>query len=256
MNKALWIMAGLWPFAASAQIELVPEVTPQAVFASRPQTIRVTLRNPGDKTMLRDVELRLFQLSSASAVPVGSAKPWKKIEMLPQQTVLETLALEFPSVRAATRFRVEFAGIGRTEVVVYPGELLKRLKTLAGDQPLGVVDPDGQLKPVLKQAGVEFADFEIEPADSRLAIVWSGASSLPETVTTRVKAGMAVVWIRPASVATTYAVRLDTGVVVVVPVSSVRGLADSPLPQLDLIRAAELALEPEALRLPSDNQPQ
>jgi hypothetical protein len=43
-------------------------------------------------------------------------------------------------------------------------------------------------------------------------------------------------------------------VVVVVPASTVRGLADSPLAQLNLIRDAELALEPDVLRLPSDNR--
>ena len=61
-------------------------------------------------------------------------------------------------------------------MTVYPNDLLETLNTFAGEQPLGVFDPDGQLKPLLKQAAINVADFEIEPTDSKLAIVWSNAT--------------------------------------------------------------------------------
>ena len=256
MNRMLLLFVGLLPLTATAGIELVPDATPPAVFAARPQTISVTLRNPAGTTAEADVHTRLFQLTSGSVVPIGEAQPWKKIQVLPQQTVLETLPLTFPEVRTTTRFRLELSGIGRTEIMVYPNDLLKQLKTLAGEPPLGVFDPEGRLKPLLKAAGVKIADFETEPTDSKLAIVWSEATALPDSVTARVKTGMAALWIRPSPVPTTYTVRLGGGLVVVAPASSLQGLADSPLPQLNLIRDAELALEPDALRLPSDNQPQ
>jgi len=198
--------------------------------------------------------MRLVQLTAASAVSIGDARPWKKIDLLPRQTVLETVAVVFPEVRAATRFAVELVGIDRIEVTAYPRALLKRLGTLAGDLPLGVFDPDGRLEPLLKQAGVLFADFEIEPTDSRLTIVWSNGRTLPESVKSRVSKGMSAVWIRSSTVATSYAVRVGTGVVVVTPEIALHGLADSPLPQLTLLRDAELALQPNALRLPADNQ--
>jgi hypothetical protein len=140
------------------------------------------------------------------------------------------------------------------EVLVYPGDLLKRLNALAGDQPLGAYDPEGQLKPLLKRAGVSVVDFEIEPMKSKLAIVWSSAASLPDSIASRVKTGMAAVWIRSSTIPTTYAVRRGNGMIVVAPASTVRGLVNSPLAQLNLIRDAELALEPDELRLPSDNQ--
>ena len=254
MNKAFWFVAALWPLAATAQIELVPDAEPPAAFASRPQNIRVTLRNIGDTIATSDVQTLLFQLTSATTVPIGKARSWKRIQILPRQTVLETLPLEFPAVRSPSRFRAELLGIGRTEVTVYPNDLLKRLNALAGDQPLGIYDPDGQLKPVLKQAAVSVADFETEPTDSKLAIVWSSAASLPDSISSRVKKGMSAVWIRSSTIPTTYAVHQGAGVVVVAPASTVRGLADSPVPQLNLIRDAELALQPDALRLPSDNR--
>jgi hypothetical protein len=256
MKRTLCIFVGLLPLTASAGIEIVPDATPPAVFAARPQTISVTLRNPDGKTAEADVHTRLFQLTSGSVVPVGEAQPWKKIQVLPRQTVLETLTLTFPEVRTVTCFRLELSGIGRTEVMVYPNDLLKRLKTLAGELPLGVFDPERRLKPLLKVAGVKIADFETEPTDSKLVIVWAATASLPDSVSNRVKTGIAAVWIRPSLMPTTYAARLGGGIVVVAPASSLQGLADSPLPQLNLIRDAELALEPDALRLPSDNQPQ
>ena len=140
------------------------------------------------------------------------------------------------------------------EVAVYPNDLLKKLSALAGDQPLGVYDPDGQLKPLLKQAAINVADFEIEPTDLKLAIVWSNATSLPDSIASRVKTGMSAVWIRSSTIPTTYAARLGAGVVVVAPAATLGGLANAPQPQLNLIRDAELALEPDALRLPSDNK--
>ena len=254
MKKALWFAAALWPLVATAQIELVPEAERPTVFASRPQNIRVTLHNVGDATAISDVQTLLFQLTSSTTVPIGKAQPWKRVQILPRQTVIETLALEFPPIRSSSQFRVELSGIGSMEVAVYPNDLLRQLKTLAGEQPLGIYDPNGQLKPLLKQAAISFADFETEPTDLKLAIVWSGAASLPDSIASRVKTGMAAVWIRSSATPTTYAVHRGDGVVVVVPASTVRGLADSPLAQLNLIRDAELALEPEALRLPSDNE--
>ncbi len=254
MTKAFWLVAALWPLGATAQIELVPDAEPPAAFASRPQNIHVTLRNVGDAIATSDVQTLLFQLTSASAVPIGKARPWKRIQILPRQTVVETLALEFPPVRSSSRFRVELSGIGPMDVTVYPNGLLKRLSALAGEQPLGVYDPDGQLKPLLKQTSVSVSDFETEPTDSKLTIVWSSAASLPDSIASRVKKGMSAVWIRSSTIPTTYAVHQGAGVVVVAPASTVRGLADSPLEQLSLIRDAELALEPDSLRLPSDNR--
>jgi hypothetical protein len=256
MNKALWLVAALWPLGATAQIELVPDAEPPAVFATRPQNIRVTLRNVGDTTVTSDVQILLFQLTSATTVPIGNARPWKKIQILPRQTVLETLPLEFPAVRSSSRFRIELPGIGSVEVTAYPRDLLQRLNMLAGDQPLGVFDPAGQMKPLLKQVGVNVADFETEPTDSKLAIVWWNGQNLPDSVESRLKKGLSAVWIRSSAFPSSYAVRVGAGAVVVAPASSLHGLADSPLAQLNLIRDAELALQPDALRLPSDNKPE
>ena len=247
-------LALLCPAAASAQIAVVPDEQPPAVFAGREQTIRVMFRNSSNEAAEANVQTRLRQLSFGSAMPVGDAQPWKRLRLLPQQTVVEAYAAKFPTVRAATRFQIEWIGIGRTEVSVYPDDLLKKLGTLAGEKPLGLFDPDSQVRPLLKQAGVEFTDLETEPSDARLTVVWSDARELPESVIKRVKDGMAVVWIRKSALVAAYAVRLGMGAVVIASTSSVSPLADSPMAQLNLTRFAELALEPEALRLPEDRK--
>lgn len=256
MNRALCLFAALCPLSAAAQINLVPDPETQSVFTACTQTVRVALRNHTDSIATSDVVLKLFQLTTGRAVPVGGPRSWKTITVLPQQTILENLALALPDVRASTRYRVELIGIGAVEVIAYPTNLLRRLGALAGDQPLGVFDPDGKLKPILKQAGVSIADFEIEPGESRLAIIWSDVTNLPDSIASRVKKGMAAVWIRSSPIPTTYAVHLGEGVVIVAAASSMRGLTDSPSPQLNLIHDAELALQPDVFRLPSDNPTQ
>jgi hypothetical protein len=255
----LWTAAAvapglLCPTIAFAQITIVSNEPPQAVFAGREQTIRVLFRNAGNEIAEVEVRTRLRQLCFGSAMPIGDAQLWKRLRVLPQQTVVEAYPVKFPFVRAATRFQIEWLGIGHTEVSVYPDDLLKKLGALAGEKPLALFDPDNQLRPVLKPAGVEFTDLEVESSDARLAIVWSNAAELPETVIKRVKNGMAAVWIRKPTGVAAHAVRLGTGIVVVAPTSSVSPLADSPMAQLNLIRSAELALEPEALRLPEDRK--
>ena len=168
---------------------------------------------------------------------------WKKLTVLPKQTVIESFPMTAPAVKTSSRFQIEWTGLGRTEVTAFPADLLKQLQTLVGDHPLAVFDPDAQLRPVLKKAGVEFTDFEIETVEARLAIVWS-EKRLPDSITARAKKGMAVVWVRPQKLPT-FGVRWEAGTVLMVPAAQLAGIADSPLAQGQLLRFAELALQPE-----------
>lgn len=231
-----------------AQLEIVPDEQPQAVFAGKPQTIRLVIRNKADKQVDMEMATHLFQATAATVVPVGEAQPWRALRVLPGQTIVETATLTFPAVRVATRFLVQWGELGRTPVLVYPDDLLKNLGKLAGDNRVGVFDPDSKLKPILKRAGVKFADFEIDTEDCRFALVW--ANRLPETIAAHVKKGMGVVWIRPTKAPAAYADRREAGIVVVVPPATLTGLAESPLPQMNLLWFAELAVQ-----LPENNQP-
>jgi hypothetical protein len=201
----------------------------QAVFAGR-QTIRVTLRNPTDQLVETEVSTRVLQATTATVVPVGDAQPWKTLRVLPGQTVIETATLTFPAVRAPTRFLVQWGELGRTTVMVYPQDFLKGLSKLAGDQPLGVFDPGNLLKPVLRRAGVKFADFEIETEDCRLMLVWTTRKEVPAPK------GTNLVWIRPEEVA-----YLHDGTMFVTE-TSMADLATNPVTQRALVRFAELVL--------------
>ena len=97
----------LWPLLAYGQLELLPNESPPAVFAGRPTTIKALFRNPTDAPVELEVSTRLFQASSATLVPLGDTQPWKKLHVLPKQTVLETFAVTFPEIRSATRFRIQ-----------------------------------------------------------------------------------------------------------------------------------------------------
>ena len=239
------LLVGLlvWPALAFSQLALVPEETPATIFAGQPAAIRVVFRNPGETTVETDLTTRLYQVASGVRMPVGDAKLWKKLTVLPNQTVVESFSITVPEIKTSSRFQIEWTGIGRTEVTAHPVGLLKQLHTLVGDQPLAVYDPDGKLRPVLKKAGVEFTDFETETVDARLALVWS-EKRLPASIATRAKKGLAVVWIRPQPLPA-FGVRWEAGTVMLVPALPLIDIADSPLAQGQLLRWAELALQPE-----------
>ena len=175
MLPALLLAASspLWPWAT----EVVAEEEPLHLYRRR-ATINVRFRNPSASPVAADLRTRLYQASSATAAPLGEA-PWKKLAVLPGQTVLESATATFPAVKAETRFLVQWLDgtnqvIGVTQVLGYPPDLLKELKPLAGDDPLGVLDPQNQLKPLLKAAAVEFQDLEdtgLENYHGKLAII-------------------------------------------------------------------------------------
>jgi len=243
LQSTLLIGMFLSPLLAYGQLVLVADETPATIFAGQPAAIRVVFRNTGDAAVETELHTRLYQVAAGVRMPVGEAQLWKKLTVLPQQTVVESFPITVPEVKTASRFQIEWSELGRTEVVAYPGELLKQFRALAGNQPVAIFDPEAKLRPLLKKAGVEFTDFEIATGEARLALVWS-EKRLPESITTRAKKGMAVVWVRPQKLPA-FGVRLEAGTIMLVPATQLDGVANSPLAQVQLLRYAELALQPE-----------
>lgn len=261
----------LLPVLATAQVRIVREQETQRLFAGEARLVALTLCNPGANEANLDLHTRLYQASSATAVLEAEAH-WKKLQVLPGQTVLESAALTFPAVKAETRFVVQWVEgtnrvIGTTEVLAYPPDLLKGLKLLAGEEPLGVFDPQNQLKPLLKAVAVEFQDLEdtgIADYHGPLAVIgpFQSRQQMRESLENRsVKAlaqkGAAIVWIQPPPEQleqpkpSYYTVPQGTATVVVVQAELVANLAERPQAQLNLIRFARLALRPEPLGLPN-----
>lgn len=270
--SCLLAVAGGWPAPAGAQLQLLAAGEPQYVFAGAAQSVSLTWSNAADEPFAADIRAHVYQTTSATALELGD-RWWKTLEVLPRQTVLESAPLEFPAVRAETRFLVQWLAdtnrlLGATEVWVYPTNLLAELRLVAGVEPPGVFDPDNELKPLLKDARVPFVDLgEMTLAEfpGRLAIVGPFASRLELTpgLCQRVKLlaqhGASVVWLLPppepdsAPAPSFYTVREANRAVVVVQAELVTHLASRPQAQLNLIYFCKLALKPEPFALPHFN---
>lgn len=195
----LCMLVGAIAGTARGELQVVPASEPTRIFAGAARSFPVVWQNTGDTTVTTEVRMRLLQASSATTTTLGEWT-WKKLQILPGQTITERATLDFPEVKAETRFLVKWLegtnranlppheprGSGResapsnppasesrltsaatignfgiTEVLVYPTNLLAELKSLAGeDQPVGVFDPANTLKPMLKAAGVESEDLQ------------------------------------------------------------------------------------------------
>ena len=249
-----------------AQLTLLPPKTPHTVFAGTPQIISLTWRNLGATTLTYDLRMRLLQATSSTAAPFDEV-PWKPLQIFPHQTVLESATLTFPLVRAETRFILQWLTesnqvLSTTDVLVYPPDLLKDLKPLGGDQPLGIFDPLHQLEPLLKTVGIEFCDLadDVDHFTGKLAIVGpfetrnQFGENLRSALKPLIRKGLAVVWIAPGPQPpdvlrpSFQTIPLGKGAVVVVQPDILPNLAENPVSQLNLIRLSRLAINPEPVR--------
>ena len=263
---AVLSLACLWS-NIQAQLQLLPDQAPQRVFAGDARKIAVVWQNAGDQITYAEIRARLFQTTSATAVPLVE-KPWKSLVVLPGQIVLESVQLDFPAVRGETEFLVRWLEgtnrvLGKTEVLVYPTNLLVELKMLMGENILGVLDVNNELKPLLRQNRVNFVDLgetPLEDFQGKLAIIGPFQSKFQmrtQSIRKIARKGAAVVWIQPPSGLmirpSFYVVPEGKGTVVVIQSDLVANLADNPRSQLNLIYFSKLALTPEPFLLPDLN---
>src|SRR5581483_419476 len=122
------------PVAARAQLEIVTNDLPAAVISGGRRTVPVTLRNSAAQPLQINLRLQLNQASSATALRLGSPTNWKTLQIAPGQTVLDSFTLDYPSVRAETRFIVQCVNdasqvLAATDVLAYPTNILQPLKT-------------------------------------------------------------------------------------------------------------------------------
>lgn len=246
-------------------LEVVRAAEPQHVFADGARAVEVRFRNDAAEPARIEVQLRLFQLTSATAAPMGGARSWKALTVLPGQTVLESAMIEFPKVRVSTRFAARWldAGgklLGVTEVWAHPDNLLDTLKHLAGGQPVGLSDATVIFRPVLAVRGISVSELNSTESwngfRGRLVLVLAkpgtnqGESPLATAALARVKEGLAVVWfqtpptISPPGPPLVERVRIGHGTVLLASTSMLDGLDRSPAAQLALVRLAELAMSP------------
>ena len=279
LNTVLLLGIAGWPVAALAELQLLPGGESPGVFAGEARKISTVWHNDGDKVWEGEISARIFQTSSATAVRLGEMW-WKKLNVLPGQTVLESAQFEFPAVKAETKFLVQWLEntnrvIGKTEVLVYPTNLLAELKPLAGGEALGVFDPQNQLKPLLKNLKIDFVNLEtsdLENFSGKLAIIGPFQTKtqmregLAGQIQTLAKKGTAIVWLQPPPEPSPrpspirwereklqpsfYSVPEKQSSVVIIQPDLVADLADNPQSQLNLIYFCKLALHPQPPALP------
>ncbi len=271
-TRAFYVTLGLFignsGSIASAQPKLISDAALQCVFSGQSRNIAVVWRNPSDAIIEAEISARILQTSLATAVQF-SEMPWKKLLVLPRQTVLESAQLDFPAVKAETKFLVQWLQdsnvLGKTEVLVYPTNLLAELKPLAGDETLGIFDPQNQLKPLLQKLKINFENLEnsdLENFSGKLAVIGPFQSKsqvrdgLANQIQALAKKGAAIVWLQPPGprgeklAPSFYVVLQNTNAVVVVQPELIANLADNPSAQLHLIYFCKLALHPQPLALP------
>jgi hypothetical protein len=275
-SSAALLAACFWLAAAQAQVTLVPPADIPRLFGGAAASLNPVWRNQGDRNV--DIEVRALILQTTSATAVRFAEvPWKRLQVLPGQTIIESATLDFPAVNAETPFLIQWLGegtnlLGRTEVLVYPTNLLAELKPLSGETPgvLGVFDPLNQLKPILRSLRITFADLEVTALETfrgNLAILgpFATAPLLRQGMAAQVgklaAKGVAIVWLQPPpgprdnlqpSFRTVPFGHVD---VVIAQAHTVTILPASPQAQLNLIHFCRLARHPVPPRLP-DPTPQ
>lgn len=262
-----WLLLLLLVGEVQAQLQVVPAGRPQAVFGGMNQNVTVQLRNVGGQAVESELRLVLLQTSAATAMR-SSEVPWKRLLVLPGQTVVEAAAVTFPAVRAETRFLVLWVAgpsniVGRTEVLVYPKNLLAQLKAFVGDTPIGVFDPMNDLKPLLRAAAVEFQNLQEIGTDNfsgRLAVFgpFPGATlvgnELAGPIGRLARKGTGIVWLQPPPEPWSklqpsfYSVPFGLNAVIIVQPELVQNLVAEPHSQLNLIQLCGLALQPESLQ--------
>jgi len=263
-----------WAAVAKAQLQLVPDKEPEQVFSGNARKVTTVWHNAGDKTAGYEICARIFQASSATAVLL-SENPWKQIQVPAGETALESAALDFPAVKAKTKFLVQWLAdtnvLGVTPVLVYPTNLLQTLKSFLSETNFGVFDPGDRLKPLLKAQGIKFADMAetgLDDFSGQLAVIGPFQSraqvpdGLVEQVQTLAKKNVAVVWIQPPQekpdklLPSFYCVQKNQTDVVVVQPDLVSDLLDNPQAQLNLIYFCQLALNPQPPVLPGLSPPE
>ena len=268
-----WLLSGalaLWAFESVAQLEVLRSGEVPCRFGGRDGLVEIVISNRSDNTVSAPARTRLLQASSATVATVAEA-PWKRLELFPHQTVVESATISLPVVKAETRFVIQWLDgtsniFGRTDVLVYPADLLKEFKPLAGDEALGIFDPTTKLKTVLKSAAVGFEDLEDANLDrfrGRLAIIGpldakiQTRDGLAKQIEAMAVKGVGVVWLQPPPARrdrlqpSFYSVIGRSNAVVVAQAGMVLNLADNPQSQINLLHFARLALHPETPRLPN-----
>jgi len=257
---------------ARAAVQVLSDSPTPAVFGNGQRTVRIQFHNPAAQPAEVNLRFRLYQAGGSTMMPLGEAQAWKSITLPAGQTLMGSLALQLPAVRGETAFHVVWfdgeSKLGAARISAFPEQLLKPLSGLAGEAPLGLLDPEGQIKAALGSVPADELKQAEDVAASQARLILIAPLSadkrpagLAAAVKKKAASGTAVVWIQPPTsrgpepVPDAYVVAEGAGHIVIAVATTISGLPDSPRAQLNLLRLAELATGKKRLELPADPQP-
>lgn len=207
VGAALGLLMGTLAVAAAEDaVSIVRPTELPVVVSGAAEKLPVTLRNAGAGAAEIAVDFRVLQLSSATAVPLGEPRAWKPMILRDSQTIVESLDLTLPEVRALTLFKISFttkdAPLGALTVLALPPGLLA---SLAADHPFLLVDPQSRLQPVLEKLGVKTArldEGELPAGSVVIAGPFSTEAEMPADLSARLtelaRRGVPVLALLPA----------------------------------------------------------
>lgn len=260
----IYIIATLLAPALHARLELVQSASNAFVICGKGRQIEVTFHNP-DGDVETTVQTRIYQATSATLAPIGETKVWKKLRVLAGEKVIETATFDFPEVRTVTEFEIRWLDqnneLGRTIVQVCPTNLLGQISVTTSNKPIAVLDPQNELKPLLKNSNVKFRDLELNnnfgETTGELAIVFTKdmADDLARDIAKATKP-TTIIWIqhlsmRIPSLPNMYFVQKGLARVAVADATLFADLGHSAVAQINLLRCIRAAQHPETLKLPT-----
>jgi hypothetical protein len=266
MKRIALIAFLIWPAASMAELGTWRQQEPATVFSGREQTVQVMFHNSGNAAVKETPRYRIFQASSSTLMPLGPAIRWKLLEVLPEQTILETVPVTIPAVKSITRFQIHWLdesgkSKGHTEFVAYPVDPLANLKALARDHPPGIFDPEARIIPQLKELQVHHVALADEAALSEFNGRWvffapatlstAALDKLTPKLLARARGGLSVIHLQPDDklghfAGTMEIFHMDRGLVVKTQERQLKDMLQSPRAQQHLARLSEIALNADS----------
>lgn len=268
------LLLGVLTFDATASALEVRPATDTCLFGGRTNTVEIVARNQSANPLVTEISVRIFQLGSGIAAPLGSARLWKRLHLPPGQTVLEQLTVELPCVRGETHFALQFSEeerevVSQVILTAYPTNLLE--SQIASERPIGVIDTGNSLKPLLAAARLTITDLEQNPVEDfagELIIAVSTDSKLHRRIARALRPSQSAILIhsspdlrgrqgtsdgRPFGFGLVKIFATPAGArLIITPREIAARLHDSPLAQLTLIDLMRTATSTNLLSLEKD----
>jgi hypothetical protein len=161
MCPSLFAFVGFGAQVSAADLEVSFPNPPIASFTGEEIAVPVRIKNRGGSALDAEFFTRLWQMSSATLVPLGEMVPWWNGRVEAGAALVAHAKIAVPEFRAATRMRLQIldadrAPAARVEFVAIPRKWLHDELAALGAPP-GLCDPQQRLAPAFRKLDIEAA---------------------------------------------------------------------------------------------------